>query len=197
MDESREEIRRSVRERFAALARSPGAEQGFPVGLENARSLGYPANEIDGLPGSVTESFAGVGNPLSLGPIATGQTVLDLGCGAGMDSILAARRVGPSGRVVGVDVSDEMVDKARRNAELLGLANVEFRSGDVESLDLADGSVDAAISNGVFNLCFDKPHVLAEVFRVLAPGGRLLMADIFLEDHVTPEKVRLMGSWSG
>ena len=154
-------------------------------------------NEIDELPDPATESFAGVGNPFSLGEVGLGQTVLDLGCGAGMDSILAARRVGPSGRVIGIDMSEDMVDKARQNAEVLGLTNVDFRCGQIEALDLADGTVDVAISNGVFNLCFDKPRVVAELYRVLAPGGHLFMADMVLEDHVTPEKVQLIGSWSG
>lgn len=197
MNENPEEIRRSIKERFATLARSPGAEQGFPVGAESAKSLGYPASAIDALPHSATESFAGVGNPFSLGEIHLGQTVLDLGCGAGMDSILCARQSGPSGKVIGVDMCENMIDKARRNAEVLGLMHAEFRCGQIEALDLDDGTVDVAISNGVFNLCVDKPRAVAEVFRVLAPGGCLLMADMILEEHVTPEKVRLMGSWSG
>lgn len=197
MSESPEEIRRSIKERYATLARSPGVEQEFPVGPESAKSLGYSVNEIDGLPDSATESFAGVGNPFSLGEIGLGQTVLDLGCGAGMDSILAARQVGPSGKVIGIDMSEDMVDKARRNAEVLGLTNVDFGCGEIEALDLSDGTADVAISNGVFNLCFDKPRAIAQIFRVLVPGGHLFMADMILEDHVTHEKVQLMGSWSG
>lgn len=149
------------------------------------------------LPTSVTESFAGVGNPFSLAKLRAGETVLDLGCGAGMDSILAARKVGHSGRIVGVDFSSEMIDKATRNAAAVDVRNVEFRLGDLEALPLENGSFDVAISNGVFNLCPDKPKALAEVFRVLRAGGRLCMADMILEDHVTPEKGQLMGSWSG
>jgi arsenite methyltransferase len=149
------------------------------------------------LPNSVTESFAGVGNPFSVGELQPGQTVLDLGCGAGLDSILAARKVGLSGKVIGVDFSPEMIDKATSSAQALGLTNVEFRQGDLEALPLKNATVDVAISNGAFNLCLDKPKVLGEVFRVLRPGGRLQMADMILEDHVTPEKVQLMGSWSG
>ena len=197
MDQSPETIRASINERYANLARSPESERGFPFGPESAKSLGYPAAEMDGLPNSVTESFAGVGNPFSLGELHAGETVLDLGCGAGMDSVLAARKVGPSGKVVGIDITEEMVLKARENADRLGLANVEYRQGDLEALPLENSTVDLAISNGVFNLCLDKPRVIAEVFRVLRAGARLHMADIFLEDHVTPEKVQLMGSWSG
>lgn len=197
MDEAPEVIRASVRQRFGKLARSPGSEMAFPVGPGSAKSLGYSSDQIDGLPLSITESFAGVGNPFSLGAPQAGETVLDLGCGAGLDSILAARLVGPSGKVIGVDLTPEMIEKAAGNARAIEAANVEFRLGDLECLPVPDGTVDVAISNGVFNLCPDKPRVLTEVYRVLRAGGRLFMADILLEDHVTPEKVQLMGSWSG
>lgn len=197
MEQTPDEIRASVKERFARVARSPETERDFLVGPESAKTLGYPADEIDALPVAVTESFAGVGNPAALGEIEPGQTVVDLGCGAGMDSILAARRVGPSGKVIGLDMTPEMIRKAKRNAHGLGLANVEFRQAMIESLPVDASTVDTVISNGVFNLCPDKPRVLAEVFRVLRPGGRVQMADMILEDHVTPEKVQLMGSWSG
>ena len=166
------------------------------MGPESAKSLGYDSEEIDGLPASVTESFCGVGNPLGLGQLRAGQTVLDLGSGAGLDSFLAARRVGPGGKVVGVDMTDAMIAKARRNAEVLMLQNVEFIQAEIDSLPLDDESVDVATTNGVFNLCPDKPKVLAEVLRVLRPGGRLQMADILLHDDVTPEEVATKGSWS-
>jgi arsenite methyltransferase len=197
MDQAPEAIRASIKDRYGNLARSPQSEKGFPVGPESAKTLGYPAAEIDGLPTSVTESFAGVGNPFSLAELQAGETVLDLGCGAGMDAILAARRVGPTGKLIGVDFSPEMIGKATRNAVTRDVPNAEFRLGDLETLPLESGTVDVALSNGVFNLCLDKPKVLGEVFRVLRAGGRLCMADMILEDHVTPEKVQLMGSWSG
>jgi ubiquinone/menaquinone biosynthesis C-methylase UbiE len=151
--------------------------------------LGYDPQEIDALPAPVTDSFCGVGNPLGLGEVRPGQTVLDLGSGPGLDSLLAARRVGPTGKVVGVDLCREMVEKARRNALLLGLRNVEFVRAGVEKLPLPDDSVDVVISNGVFNLCADKPAVLAKASRVLRPDGRLQMADILLDEGVTPEEV--------
>jgi arsenite methyltransferase len=196
MPTSAEEIRAAVEQRFAQVARSPDKEQKFPVGPASARKLGYDAREIDALPSSVTESFCGVGNPLGLGELHPGQTVLDLGSGPGLDSLLAARRVGPTGKVIGVDLCQEMVEKARHNARLLGLRNVEFVNAGIENLPLPDGSVDVVISNGVFNLCPDTPGVLAEAFRVLRPGGRLQMADILLHDDVRPEEVAQKGEWS-
>jgi ubiquinone/menaquinone biosynthesis C-methylase UbiE len=161
-----------------------------------AKKLGYDPEEIDALPAPVTESFCGVGSPLGLGEVLPGQTVLDLGSGAGMDSVLAARRVGPAGRVVGVDLCPEMVEKARRNASLMGLHNVEFVNAGIEKLPLPDGPVGLVISNGVFNLCPDKPAVLSEAFRVRRPGGRLQMADILLHEDVTPEEVAQKGEGS-
>jgi ubiquinone/menaquinone biosynthesis C-methylase UbiE len=145
---------------------------------------------------AVTESFAGVGNPLSLGPINPGETVLDLGSGAGLDSILAARRVGPSGRIIGIDMTSQMVAKARRNAQELGLVHVELHEALVENIPLDDETADVAICNGLFNLCPDKPKAIAEVHRVLKPKGRLLMADILLEDHVTPQQLARRGAGS-
>lgn len=197
MDQTPDEVRASIHQRYTNLACSPRVEKTFPVGPESAKTLGYSAEEIDRLPPAVTESFAGVGNPFRLGEIQPGQTVLDLGCGAGMDSILAAWKVGPSGKVIGVDITEAMVQKAAGNAQALGLTNLEFQQGDVERLPVADATVDVVISNGVFNLCLNKPRVVAEIFRVLRADGRLWMADMLLEGHVTPEKVQLVGSWSG
>jgi arsenite methyltransferase len=196
MRETAAGIHTAVKERFAAVAISPGQEKKFPVGPASAKKLGYDSSEIDALSSSMTESFCGVGNPLDLREVLPGQTVLDLGSGAGLDSLLAAKRVGPTGKVVGVDLCPEMVEKARRNALLLGLNNVEFVEAGVEKVPLPDGSVDVVISNGVFNLCPDKPKVLAEAFRVLRPGGRLQMADILLHDDVTPDQVACLGEWS-
>jgi SAM-dependent methyltransferase len=196
MPTTAEVIRAAVGQRFAQVARSPGQEQKFPVGPASAKKLGYDPQEIDALPPSVTESFCGVGNPLGLGEVCPGQTILDLGSGPGLDSLLAARRVGPTGKVIGVDLCPEMVEKARRNAALLGLGNAEFMQAQIEKLPLRDASVDVVISNGVFNLCPDKPGVLAEAFRVLRPGCRLQMADILLHENVTPEEVTHKGEWS-
>src|SRR6516164_2163384 len=136
MPTTAEEIRAAVEQRFAQVARSPDHETKFPVGPASAKKLGYDPPEIDALPPSVTESFCGVGHPLSLGELRPGQTVLDLGSGPGLDSLLAARRLGPTGKVVGVDLCREMVEKARRNASLLGPRNVEFMQAQIENLPL-------------------------------------------------------------
>jgi arsenite methyltransferase len=186
----------AVMDRFAALARNPAQERGFPIGPDSAKRLGYCAAEIDSLASAVTESFAGVGNPFALGELRPGQCVLDLGCGAGMDSILAARRVARTGKVIGVDMVEEMLAKARRNAQAARVSNTDFRAGRADALPAPAGSVDIVITNGVFNLCVDKPKVVAELFRVLRSGGRLQMADILLEPHVTPEELAGKGTWS-
>jgi len=190
------DLRTSVIDRFRRVATTPDQERKFPIGPENAKTLGYDPEALDALPASVTESFCGVGNPFSLGQPLPGQTVLDLGCGAGFDLLLAAKRVGASGKVIGVDMTFEMIAKARSAAESLGVMNIELLRGEIEALPLADSSVDLVISNGVFNLCPDKPRVLREVFWVLKPGRRLQMADILLEPQVTPEEVASKGSWS-
>src|SRR5437763_9881145 len=145
MPETAAEIRAAVEQRFAAVASSPDQEKKFPVGPASAKKLGYDPSEIDALPSSVTESFCGVGNPLGLGELHLGQTVLDLGSGPGLDSLLAARGVGPTGKVIGVDLCPQMVEKARRNAYLLGLDSVEFVNAGIEKVPLPDGSVDVVI----------------------------------------------------
>ena len=194
--ESVNEIKDEIRRRFVKVATDPTAPQRHPTGPSSAKKLGYDPAEIDGLPAAVTESFAGVGNPLGLSELRHGDTVLDIGCGAGVDSILAARRVGASGQVIGVDTTQEMVTKAAANAVAAAVPNVEFHQGEADHLPVPDDTVDVVISNGVFNLCLDKPKVLAEVFRVLRPGGRLQMADILLGEAVTDEQVETKGAWS-
>lgn len=191
-----EVIIQKTRARFTRIAKDPSSEKRFPVGPESAKRLGYNADEIDSMPGSVTESFAGVGCPIALGPINEGETVLDLGCGAGLDSLLAARRVGPEGRVIGIDMTPDMVRKASENGQKLGVENVEFRQGSAEQLSLGNTSVDIVLSNGVINLCPDKGRVVSEIYRVLRPGGRLYVADITLEDGVDQATVEKLGTWS-
>jgi SAM-dependent methyltransferase len=189
-------LRASVIDRFRRVATVPAQERKFPIGAESAKRLGYDAGEVDSLPSSVTESVCGVGNPFLVGQPLPGQTVLDLGCGTGFDTLLAAQRVSSNGKAIGVDMTHEMVSKGRANSDALGLTNVELILCEIETLPLADSSVDLVISNGVFNLCPDKARVLDEVFRVLKPGARLQMSDILLEPHVTPDEVASKGSWS-
>lgn len=196
MSPSHEHLRDAVRMRFAAVARAPEQEGRFPVGFASAVQLGYDPDELAALPASATASFCGVGSPLGLAELLPGQSVLDLGCGAGLDCLLAARRVGPSGRVIGVDLCPEMLDRARLNADLLRQSNLTFLATDIEHTNLPDASVDVVLSNGVFNLCPDKPALLAEVFRVLRPGGRLQMADILLHEDVDADQVARLGAWS-
>jgi len=191
-----DQIRNQIRERFGRIARSPASERVFPVGPVSAKNLGYDTDEIDALPSEVTESFSGVGNPLALGELAAGQTVLDLGCGAGLDSILAARRVGPTGKVISIDMTRAMLDKAQQNAASFGVSNIEFHLADAENVPVPDATIDVVITNGVFNLCPDKPEVLVELYRLMRPGGRLQMADVLLHADVTPEQVAKIGTWS-
>ena len=191
-----ENLPASVIDRFRRLATAPDQERKFPVGPESAKKLGYVPAEVDALPSTVTESFCGVGNPFSLGELEPGLTVVDLGCGAGFDTLLAARRVGTGGTVIGVDMTPEMVGKACYNAAQLGVTNVMFLLAEIESLPLPDASVDPVISYGVLNLCPDKLRVLGEVFRALKSGGGLQLVDILLAPQVTTEEVAGKGSWS-
>jgi len=172
-------LREAVREMYQRVAREPGGEFHFHRGPDYAaRALGYDAAELAELPASSTRSFAGVGNPHAVGPLGPGETVLDIGCGAGTDLLLAARQVGPSGRAIGVDMTDEMIEASRAGARRLGLHHVDVRRGDLHELPLEDSSVDVVISNGVLNLAEDKRRAFAEIVRVLRPGGRLRLADI-------------------
>jgi SAM-dependent methyltransferase len=157
----------------------------------------YREGETDGLPEEAVLASLGCGNPLAVADLREGERVLDLGSGGGIDVLLSARRVGPSGFAYGVDMTDEMLELARANAAKAGAANVEFRKGEIEALPLPDTSVDVVISNCVINLSTDKPAVLAEMFRVLVPGGRIGITDVVAEDHMTPADRMAAGSYVG
>jgi arsenite methyltransferase len=182
-------LRALVRDTYDRVARDPGGDFHFHRGPRYAASrLGYDLEELSTLPRIATERFAGVGNPLGLGPIRTGEVVLDHACGAGMDLLLAARRVGPTGRAIGVDMTASMRNAATRAAQEAGLGGVvEVRQGFFEALPIMSSSVDVVISNGVVNLSPDKQQVFAEIHRVLRPGGRLYMADVVVQRELKLE----------
>ncbi len=177
-----------------------GQQAGPPAATESAGCFGgslYPAAETDGLPEEAVLASLGCGNPLAVAELREDERVLDLGSGGGIDVLLSARRVGPGGFVYGVDMTEDMLDLARQNAAKAGAANVEFRQGQIEDLPLPDASVDVVISNCVINLSTDKPAVLAEMFRVLVPGGRIGISDVVAEDHLSPADRAAAGSYAG
>ena len=190
-------LREQVRDKYREVAADPGASFHFHTGRGLASRLGYEAGAVDALPDRAVESFAGVGNPFSLRRLAPGEKVVDVGSGAGFDSFIAAGQVGLAGRVVGIDMTAEMLAKSRQTGEALGLAHVEFRHGLAEALPVEDGWADVVISNGVINLCADKQAVFAEIFRVLRPGGRLQFADIANGRPVPAEALRDIDLWTG
>ena len=192
-----EGLRAAIRSEYAAVASEPERGFHFHTGLRLAAILGYPEEWIENLPVPAVLSMAGTGNPLALGEIQPGERVLDCGSGAGADALIAARLVGPSGRVIGIDMTPEMVARAQANAREAGLANVEFREGLLEALPVDDAWADLLISNGVLNLVPDKGAALGEMFRVLRPGGRLQIADIVLGREVPDESKEDVSLWTG
>jgi len=175
-----EEIRAAVAEQYGHVARQPDGQHSFPVGRAFAESLGYPQDVLDSLPRSAVDAFAGISYPLTHANLQPGETVLDLGCGAGMDTILIARQVGSRGNVHSLDLSTDMLECAQENVVVAGLDNVSFHQAPAEDIPLDEGLVDVVIINGILNLCPTKETVVNEVYRVLRPGGRLLVSEIVL-----------------
>jgi arsenite methyltransferase len=192
-----EALRSAIRAEYEVVAETPRHGFHFHTGRPLARMLGYKEQWLAGVPQRAVESFAGTGNPFSLGPLNPGDNVVDVGCGAGIDSLIAARMVAPDGRVVGVDMTPAMLAKARQAATETGLDTVEFREGYGEALPIVDGWADAVISNGVLNLMPDKEAALAEMARVLRPGGRLQIGDILVERAVPDSAKRQIDLWTG
>jgi SAM-dependent methyltransferase len=194
-DHSPEEIKAAVAERYGEVASSPGGKFNFPVGRTFAESEGYDAAILDRLPKSIWESFTGAGNPQPYVDARPGETVLDLGCGAGLDLYLYAQKVGPAGRLLGLDLSEPMLTKAQKNLGRVGISNVELLQAPADRIPLADNSVDLVTANGIFNLSPDKDAVMQEVARVLRKGGRTIFAEIVLKSELPNEGRREIGDW--
>jgi arsenite methyltransferase len=191
-----EVLKSEIKKTYASVSTEPEKDFIFPTGRAWAEDLGYP-EELATVPESAVESFAGVANPWAMGRLALGERVLDLGSGAGTDSLIAAQMVGEQGHVTGIDMTQEMLAKARAAAAEMGATNVEFVEGEAERLPFPDASFDVVISNGVIDLIPDKDAVFMELFRVLAPGGRIQVADVTIQNPVSAEGRRNIDLWTG
>lgn len=189
-------LREEVKTKYREVAVNPDAGFHFPTGRPLARRLGYDDAVVARMPDRAVEAFAGVGNPFSLAALKQGEHVVDLGSGGGFDCFVAAGQVGTEGRVVGVDMTEEMLARSRNAATAMGLRQVEFRQGIIEELPVEDGWADAVISNGVINLCADKRRVFTEIMRVLRPGGRLQFADIANSKPIPEAAIRNIDLWT-
>ena len=190
-------LREAISEEYKVVAENPRQGFHFHTGRPLARILEYAEDWLATLPEAAIESFAGTGNPFSLGNLLPGERVVDIGSGAGIDSLIASKMVGTEGRVVGVDMTPAMLEKARQSAKAVAALNVEFKEGYMEHLPVADGWADVVISNGVLNLTPDKTTTLAEMYRVLKPGGRLQIADILVKAPVPEESKSQIDLWTG
>jgi SAM-dependent methyltransferase len=191
------QLRREIQQEYALVATEPQRGFHFHTGRPLARLLGYEESWLEGIPESAIESLAGTGNPFSIRPLLPGERVVDVGCGAGIDSLIAAQMVGEQGAVIGVDMTPAMLEKARAGAAAIGATTVDFREGYAEALPVPDGWADVVISNGVLNLFPDKNLGLREMARVLKPRGRLQIADILVSKAVPASAKRNIDLWKG
>jgi SAM-dependent methyltransferase len=189
-------LKREIKRTYSSVSEEPERDFIFPTGRAWAEDLGYP-QELANVPETAVESFAGVANPWTMGRLAPGERVLDLGSGAGTDSLVAAQMVGEDGHVIGIDMTTAMLQKAQAAAAEMGVANAEFVEAEAEELPFADASFDVVISNGVIDLIPDKDAVFAEIFRVLAPGGKIQVADVTIQNPVSEEGRRKIDLWTG
>ena len=192
-----ETLREEIQKEYSVVATNPEKEFHFHTGRRLAGVLEYDEEMVNSLPEIGIESFAGTGNPFAMGRLNSGENVVDVGSGAGFDSLLAARMVGPEGRVIGVEMTEAMLEKARSAAEAAGITNVEFKQGLAERLPVEEGWADVVISNGVINLCMDKLRAFSQLFRALKPGGRLQIADIIVQKAVPDSAKQKIDLWTG
>jgi arsenite methyltransferase len=190
-------LRSEIRRTYTDVSTDQEREFIFPTGRSWAQELGYPEPELARVPDAIVASFAGVANHWLLGDVEPGEVVLDLGCGAGTDLLIAAQNAGPAGRAIGIDMTPAMLERAAAGAQQMGLANVELHESLIEALPLEDASVDVVISNGVIDLVPDKDAVFAEIDRVLRPGGRLQFADVVIHTEVSEDARERIDLWTG
>lgn len=195
-EKEKDKIKKAIRKKYAKVAKKPKGLFKYPTGREGLEALQYESDLIGELPETVTASYCGVGNPFRLGSIAHGETVLDIGCGAGVDALLAAMMTGPSGKVFGIELIPEMLQRAEENMALTDFKNVTLKQASAENLPFAERKFDVVVSNGVFNLVPDKARAFSEVLRVLKPEGRLMIADQILIGELPREKKQIIKSWS-
>ena len=197
VDVDTDTLRKAIQDEYKEVANNPGKGFHFHTGRTLTKIVGYKDEWFKGVSESAIESFAGTGTPFAMGELASGEKVVDIGSGGGIDSLVAARMVGSNGKVIGIDMTPAMLEKARSAATESGIGNVEFREAYMEELPVSDGWADVVISNGVLNLTPDKQKTLAEMFRVLRPGGRLQIADILVNREVPEAAKRKIDLWTG
>jgi arsenite methyltransferase len=193
--EDRKKIEEGIRDKYSKVADGPHGLFAYPTGRSGIETQKYAPELVSALPEEVVSSYCGVGNPFSLGPINSGDSVLDIGCGAGVDTLVAAMMAGPTGKAVGIDIVPEMLQRAESNLAMTDLQNVTFRMASGEDLPFADAEFDAVISNGVINLIPDKATLLNEVIRVLKPGGLLMLADQIAIGSVQKDMKARLANW--